>query len=685
MHRSRAKSLCVVFLAVLGSFAVAHAGVVRVPQDQATISQGVAAAQPGDVVRVSAGTYADTVDITSRNDLTIEAKGKVVLDATGHDVAIAIHDADRITIRGLDIRGAATSGIVANDCSGLSIERCRVRDSADVSISVTAARASRIERCKSLGAETGFDVAGVGVRVVACRAREANALGFRLGGTDCVMESCRATRCGTGFQLVAAGSCLLTACRCDEIHANGVALGDDTGDSVIRGCRIRDVGGFGIDLEQDALHCVIESNEIAGSGLSGIHVAGDESTIRRNVLTSCGADGIECDPSTAARDLLLENKIRNPAHAGVRLAGELVTSIFDRVKGAPDGRIVKEVDAPVVIVVEPPKGKPPATIRVPQDHATVQEAIDVAQPGDVIEVAAGTYPGNVDLTGVAGVVLRARGKVVLQPTATVTLSAAFDTRVIGFTIESASSLAVRIQKSNGAALIDCDVRPGPATALFVASSDVVVDRCELGGKVRLLGNAIVLRGSDVFGAQGNAVEIVAVQSIVEDCELRDATGNGVDLSTTSDSLFANAITGNKLRNVSAGVVVETPAPVLLVEKNKFVGGANGGVVLTDSADAVMVIDNKMLDSVAAGVSSAGKFSVIAFNRVVGGQLGIALGASAAFALANGNVLTNSAVAAIELAGQDNAVIANRSTGAIGAGFSELSVGENILLDNVVQP
>lgn len=48
-----------------------------------------------------------------------------------------------------------------------------------------------------------------------------------------------------------------------------------------------------------------------------------------------------------------------------------------------------------------------ATIRVPEDHKTIQAAIDAAQPGDIVAVAPGKYPERVRLK--AGVNLRSRG------------------------------------------------------------------------------------------------------------------------------------------------------------------------------------------------------------------------------------------------------------------------------------
>ena len=54
------------------------------------------------------------------------------------------------------------------------------------------------------------------------------------------------------------------------------------------------------------------------------------------------------------------------------------------------------------------------TLRVPQDYPTIQLALDAAQPGDTLEIAAGTYEGfyvpkeSCRIVGIPGVVVAGR-------------------------------------------------------------------------------------------------------------------------------------------------------------------------------------------------------------------------------------------------------------------------------------
>src|SRR5256885_16723503 len=49
------------------------------------------------------------------------------------------------------------------------------------------------------------------------------------------------------------------------------------------------------------------------------------------------------------------------------------------------------------VLVAPPASASPVVIRVPQDAGSIQAAVNRAGPGDLILIAAGTYPGAVEV------------------------------------------------------------------------------------------------------------------------------------------------------------------------------------------------------------------------------------------------------------------------------------------------
>lgn len=99
----------------------------------ATLTEALAAAQPGDRVLVRAGTYREPTLVIRTARVTVEGEGWPVLDGQGaHEVLVIA--ADDVTVRGLVVTGTGLSGlqdragIRARNARNCVIEHNRLRD-----------------------------------------------------------------------------------------------------------------------------------------------------------------------------------------------------------------------------------------------------------------------------------------------------------------------------------------------------------------------------------------------------------------------------------------------------------------------------------------------------------------------------------------------------------------------------
>ncbi len=664
---------------------LAHAGVIRVPADFTTIQPAIDAASEGDTIQVSAGTYPGALKIENRAGIALVGKGKVVIDGQNELLALDLFGSHDITLRGLTVVNGLSAVIRLSKCDAVVVERCAALGNTKAGFFLQGSSGCRLDKCRATGGFAGFAMIGRGNRLVACRAKDVK-VGFNVSGDDCVLESCRVTDGTTGLVFNGSNGALVNGCRMSRLDGNGVEFGEAAKNSVLRGSTISDCGGAGIVTSETSETCLIENNVIRETGEAAVFIVGAASTFRENTIENAGGDGFAFEDDLPEFNLLLGNFVKGAAGAGIRMKGVFNAAILNRVKQAAGGTQIDEAlpAAKNRIVLELPKLDDPPTVRVPQDALTIAKALQIAGGSGVIEVEAGTYPGDFEISG-ATLLLRAKGNVVLQTTLPIALFNATNTRLVGFTIESTASAAVSIENSPGAALVDCRVAPGPAKAVVVSSELVFIDGCRFDSGVSLFGIANVLRDTRITGAIGTGVAVGGFQSVIDGCRIVDCTGDGVSVQAGNDIAALIAILRNRIEPGGAGVFVDGLAPVLLVEDNKITGDAIGGVVLDTSEDAVFVFANKLLDSSLVGIDAAASFSVLAFNKIKGAAHGISLQSVATETLLFGNSVSGAGVAAIELFGSENAAIANRAKGTPGNAFTEQSVGTNVLLDNVSKP
>lgn len=119
-----ARSHVVIAACVLLS-GVARGSVLRVPNSYASIQEAVDQAAIGDTIAVSAGTYAEDVDIQSRRWLTLKGVGKVVIKPSS-GIGLTINGGYGVKIQNIRIAGGYAK---VDQSTKVTIRGCRFQGS----------------------------------------------------------------------------------------------------------------------------------------------------------------------------------------------------------------------------------------------------------------------------------------------------------------------------------------------------------------------------------------------------------------------------------------------------------------------------------------------------------------------------------------------------------------------------
>lgn len=322
------------------------------------------------------------------------------------------------------------------------------------------------------------------------------------------------------------------------------------------------------------------------------------------------------------------------------------------------------------VVVEPPIPTLPAptisAIRVPADAFTIQEAVDRAQPGDLILVDPGVYTeevlistedlvirgrnrNDVFIDGIhaltTGIQVNANGVAIENLTVRNYLgdAIAVGSPVLADQIDSFRALHVTTSNTaqNGIALrnvINAELRQGWHSGH--GESGVLVDSCvQCNTLVTSTLAEFSARGFSVIGAQ-EAVSITAVTArnnragiVIEDSETAPTTGATVAASIVQSNGFSQSPVRNPVFDTSFGTGVHVGGTQrTLITANRITGNTSAAILLSQNVNQTsgnpvgamvngnVILDNRDFDIVLAYRDDAGDPDLCVSNN---GQAAIA--------------------------------------------------------------
>lgn len=307
------------------------------------------------------------------------------------------------------------------------------------------------------------------------------------------------------------------------------------------------------------------------------------------------------------------------------------------------------------------------TLRVPKDFATVQGAVDAANPGDRIRIANGVYVENVVVpVGLDGLVIEGSGKTIL------------DARPLG----GPGSGAGLTSSSDGTVIRRLTVRHAkgaPAAGIVVFAHDARIDRvktihCEdygiqvVGDRARIercsvitssigiavTGNDALLRKNTTHSTVNAGIFAVGNSNRIEACTVRRSDFDGI-LAGGLDPLVSKCVVDGA-RHIGI-LATGIGAPRLM--NNTILAIAEGAAIELAGATSGIVSGNRVRDVAAEGIHVTPGASAIEVRK---------------------NRVERAGFAGFRIAGTGNTLEGNLARACAGDGF-RVSSGFNLLAKN----
>lgn len=309
---------------------LAAQSVHMVPEEHATIQEAADAAADGDTILISAGVYAESVTVTSKNDLLIQGTGQVILDPPS-GVGLTLDGCTGCSVERIRVGGGAPYGIHLIDCTGCVLSRCRVELSATDGIRLDGGHDDTIEKC--LVTDAGNDGIALGA-----------------GSVDvvdhCLITGCKLVNPGDDGVAVNGSSNEIAKCTVLAPQEDGLVVDDFTTGTLnsFHDCRVVKPAFRGLVLTGDAnvcSHCtVVQSGD--DDEVAVLEGTGNEVLACRLVKSAFG--GVFVDIGTDGTHVH-GCRISAPSDDGIHVEGDGVEVLDCKVVVALDAGFVLAGDA----------------------------------------------------------------------------------------------------------------------------------------------------------------------------------------------------------------------------------------------------------------------------------------------------------------------------------------------------
>ncbi len=312
-------------------------------------------------------------------------------------------------------------------------------------------------------------------------------------------------------------------------------------------------------------------------------------------------------------------------------------------------------------------------LKVPQQFATISDAVSAAGPGDEIVVAKGAYEGNFSISAKTDLTLRASGKVVLKPPTmfapsfVLALFGCTNVTVQGFRIVAPDSLdGIRFDACSNCTIVRCRVKGGMTNVNVTASAGAYLDRCTLTDAVSFgvsaFGTSAILSQCTVLRSGSTGIFASNVLCEVRRCTVKGSASGGIQLLGLGTAIVVD----NDVRDTALGTAIATDSQSNAIVAGNHVRGASAGVIAPGSGTTIL--ENRFEAVTVVAIDVNADHVVTRGNRITKCEVGLLLHALADEGTHEDNSLLRCATDGIVVKGGATDVLLERNVTRKSGGF-----------------